>query len=72
MVEFYAFFFYEDITISLIDYAPAVYMLYKHFLFQHFEIAQNIKLTFTLKYDGETVFLLMLNELTGIFLMLFY
>lgn len=53
MVEFF-FFFYGDIRILVIDYAPAVYILSKYFPFQHFESAQNVKLIYILKYDGET------------------
>lgn len=68
MVEFYVFFFYEDITILLINYAPDAYTLYKHFPFQHFQSAQNINLTFTLKHDGETC---CVSKLNGIFPALF-
>lgn len=52
MVEFCVF-FYEGITVLLINYAPDAYTLYKHFPFQHFQSAQNVNLTFTLKHDGE-------------------
>ena len=48
------FSFYEGITVSLINYAPDAYTLYKQFLFQYFQSAQNVKHTFTLKHDGET------------------
>jgi len=69
MVEFYAFFFfYEGITVLLINYTPDAYTLYKHFLFQHFQSAQNVKLTFTLKHDGETH---CVSKLNGVFPVLF-
>lgn len=43
------------------------YTLSKHFLFQRFESAQIVKLTFILKYAGETQHISFHAELIGIF-----